>query len=185
MEDNMNTSFTEGTSENVQSVAAKTAVSVTKGEQNIIKGATLGVAEGVNIVSVHKMSKEEVQQKSDDELLLMIQQAQGHTGKDFPDFMKCDFSYSYLTGLIRGRGYENGWYKTSEGSLPIMKPTVIRMKKSENDTTRKAFVIDEDIAAEWKDFNKNVPFPSVTLGYALRRFMDDYRSGRIAFELEI
>ena len=66
-----------------------------------------------------------------------------------------------------------------------MKPTVIRMKKSDEGTTRKSFIIDEDVAAEWKDFNKNVPFPSVTLGCALRRFMEDYRSGRITFELEI
>ena len=66
-----------------------------------------------------------------------------------------------------------------------MKPTVIRMKKSDEDTTRKSFIIETGIAEEWKSFNKNVPFPSVTLGSALRRFMDDYNSGRIKFELEI
>jgi hypothetical protein len=116
----------------------------------------------------------------------MIQQAQGHTGKDFSDYMNCDFSYTYLTGLIRDRGYENGWHKTSEGSSPVMNPTVIRMKKSDDEgTTRKSFIIDEDVAAKWKEFNKNVPFPSVTLGCALRRFMDDYKSGLIKFELEI
>ena len=59
------------------------------------------------------------------------------------------------------------------------------MKKSDEGTTRKSFIIDEDVAAEWKEFNKNVPFPSVTLGFALRRFMEDYRSCRITFELEI
>lgn len=83
MEDNMNTSLTEGTSENVQSVAAKTAVSVTKDEQNIIRGATLGVAEGVNSFATPMITKEETQQMSDDELLQMVQQAQGHRGKDF------------------------------------------------------------------------------------------------------
>lgn len=66
-----------------------------------------------------------------------------------------------------------------------MKPDIILMKKSEDDTTRKSFIIDKDIAEEWKSFNKNVPFPSVTLGCALRRFMYDYNSGRIKFELEI
>ena len=147
--------------------------------------ATESDAEGVKALSTPKMTKEEAQQKSDAELLQMIQQAQGHTGKDFPDYMNCDFSYTYLTGLIRDRGYENGWHKTSEGASPVVKPTIIRMKKSDEGTTRKSFIIDEDVAAEWKDFNKNVPFPSVTLGCALRRFMEDYRSGRITFELEI
>ncbi|MGN8773390.1 hypothetical protein [Candidatus Weimeria sp. HCP3S3_B5] len=141
--------------------------------------------EGVNTLSTPKMTKEEAQQKSDAELLQIIQQAQGHTGKDFSDYMNCDFSYTYLTGLIRDRGYENGWHKTSEGASPVVKPTVIRMKKSDEGTTRKSFSIDEDVAAEWKEFNKNVPFPSVTLGCALRRFMDDYKSGLIKFELEI
>jgi len=146
---------------------------------------TESATEDVKVLSTPKMTKEEAQQKTDTELLQMIQQAQGHTGKDFSDYMNCDFSYTYLTGLIRDRGYENGWHKTSEGSSPVMKPTVIRMKKSEDGTTRKSFIIDEDVAEEWKSFNKNVPFPSVTLGCALRRFMDDYHSGRITFELEI
>ena len=147
--------------------------------------ATESDTEGVNTNSSPKMTKEEAQRKTDAELLQMIQQAQGHTGKDFSDYMNCDFSYTYLTGLIRDRGYENGWHKTSEGSSPVVKPTVIRMKKSDEGTTRKSFIIDEDVAAEWKEFNKNVPFPSVTLGSALRRFIEDYRSGRITFELEI
>ena len=146
---------------------------------------TESATEDVKVLSTPKMTKEEAQQKTDTELLQMIQQAQGHTGKDFSDYMNCDFSYTYLTGLIRDRGYENGWHKTSEGSSPVMKPTVIRMKKSEDGTTRKSFIIDEDVAEEWKSLNKNVPFPSVTLGCALRRFMDDYHSGRITFELEI
>ena len=147
--------------------------------------ATGNDTEGVKALFTPKMTKEEAQQKSDAELLQMIQQAQGHTGKDFSDYMNCDFSYTYLTGLIRDRGYENGWHKTSEGSSPVIKPTAICMKKSDKKTTRKSFIIDEDVASEWKEFNKNVPFPSVTLGCALRRFMDDYKSGLIKFELEI
>ncbi len=88
---------------------------------------TESVAEDVKIVAAPRMTKEEVQQKSDNELLQMIQQAQGHTGTDFPDYMGCDFSYSYLTGLLRDRGYENGWHKTSEGSSPAIKPTLFCM----------------------------------------------------------
>ena len=97
-------------------------------EMNIT--ATESDTEGVKALSTPKMTKEEAQQKTDAELLQMIQQAQGHTGKEFSEFMCCDFSYSYLTSLIRDRGYENGWHKTSEGSSPVVKPTVIRMKKS-------------------------------------------------------
>ncbi len=153
--------------------------------QNMNITATESETEGVKALSTPKMTKEEAQQKSDAELFQMIQQAQGHTGKDFAEYMNSDFSYSYLTSLLRDRGYENGWHKTSEGSSPVVKPTIIRMKKSDEGTTRKSFIIDEDVAVEWKEFNKNVPFPSVTLGSALRRFMDDYNSGRIKFELEI
>ena len=136
-------------------------------------------------LSTPKMTKEESQQKTDAELLQMIQDAKGHTGNDFSDHMNCDFSYSHLTKLMHDRGYENGWHKVSEGSAPIIKPTVILMKKSEETTTRKSFVIEESIAEEWKEFNQNVPFPSVTLGLALHRFMDDVRSGRVKFELKI
>ncbi len=153
--------------------------------QNMNITTAESATEGVNTFPTPKMTKEEAQQKSDAELLQMIQDAKGHTGNDFSDYMNCDFSYSHLTKLMHDRGYENGWHKVSEGSSPVVKPTVIRMKKSDEDTTRKSFIIDENIAAEWKDFNKNVPFPSVTLGCALRRFMEDYRSGRITFELEI
>lgn len=148
-------------------------------------GAAESVAEGVKKSDTPMMTKEEAQQQTDAELLQMIQQAQGHTGKDFKGHMNCDFSYSYLTGLLRERGYENGWYKASEGAIPDMKPSVVRMKKPEEHTTRKSFIIDRAVAEKWKDFNKNIPFPSVALNQALQRFMDDYHSGRITFELEI
>lgn len=141
--------------------------------------------ESVAITDTLKITKEECQQKSDAELLAMVAKAQGHTAKDFSEYLNCDFSYSYLTSTLKDRGYENGWHKTSEGNSPVIKPTAICMKKSDKETTRKSFIIDEDVASEWKEFNKNVPFPSVTLRFALRRFMDDYKSGLIKFELEI
>ena len=146
---------------------------------------TLTARENVAPTTSTKMTKEELQQKSDKELLALVEKSKGHTGYDFSEYMKCDFSYSFLTTTLKDRGYENGWHKTSEGNSPVIKPTAICMKKSDKDTTRKSFIIDEDVASEWKEFNKNVPFPSVTLGCALRRFMDDYKSGLIKFELEI
>ena len=146
---------------------------------------TLTATENVAPTTSTKMTKEELQQKSDKELLALVEKSKGHTGNDFSEYMNCDFSYSFLTTTLKDRGYENGWHKTSEGTSPVIKPTAICMKKSDKETTRKSFIIDEDVASEWKEFNKNVPFPSVTLGCALRRFMDDYKSGLIKFELEI
>ena len=146
---------------------------------------TLTATENVAPTTSTKMTKEELQQKSDKELLALVEKSKGHTGNDFSEYMNCDFSYSFLTTTLKDRGYENGWHKTSEGTSPVIKPTAICMKKSDKKTTRKSFIIDEDVASEWKEFNKNVPFPSVTLGFALRRFMDDYKSGLIKFELEI
>lgn len=146
---------------------------------------TLTATENVAPTTSTKLTKEELQQKSDKELLALVEKSKGHTGNDFSEYMNCDFSYSFLTTTLKDRGYENGWHKTSEGNSPVIKPTAICMKKSDKNTTRKSFIIDEDVASEWKEFNKNVPFPSVTLGCALRRFMYDYKSGLIKFELEI
>lgn len=134
---------------------------------------------------IHKITKEEAQQKTDAELLQMIKDAKGHTGNDFSEYMNCDFSYSYLTSLISDRGYENGWHKVSDVPSALPKPTVIQMKKSDDEVTRQSYMVDKKIASEWKEFNKNVPYKTVTLGWALRRFMDDVKSGRIKFELEI
>ncbi|MCR4813789.1 MAG: hypothetical protein K5879_03050 [Lachnospiraceae bacterium] len=143
------------------------------------------VTDGVKPLNTHRMTKEGAMQLSDAELLQMIDKATGHTGKDFQDFMNCDFSYTTLTNILKDRGYENGWHKTSEGSSPIIKATVIPMKKSEEETVRRSYSLEKSIADEWNDFNKNVPFKSVTLGCALKRFMTDCRSGKIKFELEI
>ena len=133
----------------------------------------------------HKITKEEAQMMSDEELLQMVQQSQGHTGKDFPEHMNCSFSYTYLTGLLKDRGYEMGWHKTSEGSSPTINPTVLQMKKSDDEVCRQSYMVEKTVADDWKQFNKNVPYKTVTLGWAMRRFMDDVRSGRIKFELEL
>ena len=60
--------------------------------QNMNIATTANDTEDVKALSTPKMTKEEAQQKSDAELLQMIQQAQGHIGKDFSDYMNCDFS---------------------------------------------------------------------------------------------
>ena len=176
-----------GVTENVtgsvtRNVAESVAENVTG---SVAKGVTENVTGGATPGSSPKMTKEEAQQKTDAELLQMIQQAQNHTGKDFYDHMNCDFSYSYLTNLIRDRGYEKGWHKTSEGSSPVTEPATIPMKKPKGGTVRKTFTINKDVADSWLSFNQNIQFPSVTIEYALRRFMEDYYYGRIKFEQEL
>lgn len=79
----------------------------------------------------------------------------------------------------------NGWHKTSGAPSSSPKPITIQMKKSDDEVTRQSYMIDRKTAVEWKQFNKTVPYKTVTLGWALRRFMDDVKSGRIKFELEI
>ena len=146
---------------------------------------TLTATENVAPTTSTKMSKEELQQKSDKELLALVEKSKGHTGNDFSDYMNCDFSYSFLTTTLKDRGYENGWHKTSDTPSSSVSPTTIKMKKSDEEVSRQSYMVDKSIAKEWKQFNQNVPYKTVTLGYALRRFMDDYKNGLIKFDFEI
>lgn len=134
--------------------------------------------------STTTITKEICQSMCDSELLELVNKATGHTGKDFGEFMNCDFSYSFLTTELKNRGYINGWYNPSQIATP-QKEAVIKMRKSDEETTRQSYMVDSSIAAEWKEFNKHVPYKTVTIGWALKRFMDDYNSGRIKFELEL
>lgn len=131
------------------------------------------------------MTKEDAQQKSDAELLQLIEKAAGHTNKDFREYMHCDFSYTYLTSLMKDRGYESGWHKISDAPLLLQKPFVINMKKSETECCRQSFMIEKEIYKEWKLFNKDVPYKTVTFGHALRIFMNGVKSGLITFVFEI
>ena len=153
--------------------------------QNMNTIYTKDASAEITPIRTFRMSKEEAMQLSDEELLQMVEKATGHTSKDFSDYMNCDFSYTTLTNLLKDRGYENGWHKTSECSSPGFKPTVIPMKKSDEKIVRVSFSLDKSVYDEWKSFNTNVPFKTVTLGYALKRFMEDVRSKKIKFELEI
>lgn len=153
------------------------------------KNMNITITEGVSVndtlPDTPKMTKVELQCKSDEEILEMVKKAQGHTGTDFQDYMNCDFSYTYLTGVLQKRGYENGWHKIRENEVQSNQPEIIQMCKSESVTCRQSFIIEKEIAEEWKDFNKNIPFKSVTIGFALKRFMTDVRNGLIKFELKI
>lgn len=149
--------------------------------QNITLTATDNVAPSTSA----KMTKEELQQKSDKELLALVEKSKGHTGNDFSEYMNCDFSYSFLTTTLKDRGYENGWHKPSDTPSSSVRPTTIKMRKSDEEVSRQSYMIEKSVALEWKQFNQNVPFKTVTLGYALRRFMEDYKNGLIKFDFEI
>ena len=131
-----------------------------------------------------KMSLEETRTLSDAELLEMAQKAQGHSN-DFSEHMHCNFSHSSFSNLLQERGYKKDWHKVSEGVTPVLKPDVIKLKKTDSVTTRKSYIVPNDVAAKWKQFNKDIPCPSVTLAAAMERFMADYRAGKIKFEIGI
>ena len=57
---------------------------------------TLTATENVAPTTSTKMTKEELQQKSDKELLALVEKSRGHTGNDFSEYMNCDFSYLFL-----------------------------------------------------------------------------------------
>lgn len=131
---------------------------------------------------IHNMTMEEMQNASDDELLAMVEKAAGHT-KDFSTFLHTDFSYTTLTGELKKRGYQNGWYRNPdvEGKKHV---DVIQMKAPKS-TRRVALSMSDEVADAWQQFNKNVPYRSVTIDEACRRFMRDYAEGKISFTLSI
>ena len=75
------------------------------------------------------ITKEDAADMTDEELLTLYSDSEGHRGKDFKDYMQCDFSYTHLTDILQRRGYTYGWHKdsiTGENS----KKEVIIMKKN-------------------------------------------------------
>lgn len=131
------------------------------------------------INKTEKITKKDLITKTDEELLNMIERAKGHTGKEFGDYMGADFSYSFLTNYLRtSRGYENGWYKADVTINNITKETII-MKQSDSPKIRQSYKISKNVADEWKRFNKNVIYKTVTIDEALKRFMRDVKSGKV------
>ena len=131
------------------------------------------------------ITKDECRNMSDSDLLHMVNNATGHTGKDFGEYMNCDFSYSFLTGELQKRGYINDWHKVTNDDNDNKDITYINMQKSKNETVRQAFLIDKEINDKWKQFNQNIPYKTVTINNALSRFMDDYKKGLIIFTIDV
>ncbi len=151
--------------------------------QGMFNNSTEDVS-NINHSSELMMTKEDIQLKNDEELLEIAQRAKGHT-KDFSEYMHCDFSYTYLTDLLKQRGYENGWYKVSDVPSFTKCPSIIVLRNPQKELTRRSYTVDMEVADKWKEFNRNIPYNSITLTYALERFMNDYHCGHIEFKLDI
>lgn len=125
-----------------------------------------------------RITAADCQRMSDQELLQMLLKASKHT-KDFQDYMGCDFPHSYLVEVIKNRGFEQGWHKPDHSIETII------VKKTAEKCVRQTFNIEKSVADDWKKFSANIPNKNVILQAALERFMSDYRSGKIKFELQI
>jgi hypothetical protein len=75
--------------------------------------------------------------------------------------------------------------KSSKEKSRNRTPEIIIMRKSADDICRQSYMISKTVADAWREFNKHVPYKTVTIDNALLRFMDDVKSGKIKFELEI
>lgn len=132
------------------------------------------------------MTKEDLQNKTDEELLEMIEQAKGHTGPDFKDYYGCDFSYSFLTDTLKRRGWALGWHRVSADSPKnagvAMEKMVVALKKVEC-TERKVFTVPQDTAREWSTFAAGMPYKVPLIDAALKMFMRACQEGKVEFAI--
>lgn len=132
------------------------------------------------------MTKEQLQQKPDVELLAMVNKSAGHTGKDFQDYMRCDFSYSFLTTELRNRGYTNGWYKVDGAEAKnSLKPETIILQKPESEGKRLTLTVSKEIIDAWRQLTAPVSYKQVVADAALNRFISEVRSGKIEFKVKL
>ena len=129
-----------------------------------------------------KITLEQCQAMSDTELLEMISKSTGHT-KDFQSYMNCNFTYNCLCDLLKNIGYAYGWHKKIHSASDNIDTIIIKTPAEK--PKRQTFEIEKSVADEWRAFNNNIPHSCITLRHALKRFMADYRSGKIKFELQI
>ncbi len=116
-------------------------------------------------------------------LLEMFENSKGHTGKDFKDHFHCEYSYTSLRKEIETRGYEFGWHKVKDVPHPAEQKT-IELHRPES-TVRRSYKIDGDVAEDWADFNKNIPYKSQSISAALRYFMEAIEAGKLNIEINL
>ena len=132
------------------------------------------------------MTKEELIASADDILLDLVDKSKGHTGKDFGEYMDCDFSYTFLTTELQKRGYKNGWYKEQQITEISEEDAVMVIDVTPTTkTVRKAYTVSEEVAEKWSDFTKGVPGRSVLLDKALTDFMDKAQKSKVEVKFEL
>ena len=95
--------------------------------------------------------------------------------RDFQQTTGAEFSYNTLMSEIRRRdGVKTYVFPESEQA------DIITLVKTD-ETYRQQFKISKKVADRWKKFAADKPNRSVLLDYALIRFMDDFKNGKIKF----
>ena len=137
------------------------------------------------------MKKENLHKLSDEEIILMIENAKGNTKtEDFKKLYNCDFSYTYLVNyLTEKKGYQKKWVKVTEENNDFIRNEevveVLYMEKSEDTIVRKSYLLSKTVADEWKSFTEKIPYNSTVLNFALSRTMDDIRKGKVRIEIRL
>ena len=96
--------------------------------------------------------------------------------KDFQQNTGAEFSYNTLMAEIKRRGGVKTYVFPEESE----QADIITLVKTD-ETYRQQFKISKKVADRWKKFAADKPNRSVLLDYALIRFMDDFRRGKIKF----
>ena len=115
----------------------------------------------------HALTLEEVKLWSDEQLLALIEKVKGNS-KDFQIITNADFSYSSLCGILRERGFVNGWHKPEGGqkneASPVQEPgtpKIIKMEPLCKDSNRLNMMVCKPLAKEWTEFTSRYMYPRV------------------------
>lgn len=133
--------------------------------------------------------KEEVQGMPDRQILDIVDNAKGHTGKEFGETYGCDFSYNFLLNELKRRGYINGWYRPADVNE---KKEIITESESRNkeickvvvndepkDKIRTSVYVEPSVWKRWQLITAGMPGKAHVLSEALERFMRDVKSGTV------
>ena len=130
------------------------------------------------------ITKNDMLNMTDMQLLELVENAKGHTGKEFQAHCDTDFSYSVLLNELRNRGYENGWYKPSSTIVePVKETEYIYLEELEahGRCVKTSFDIGEDTLEKWRKMTSMMARKGRILEIAMIRFMDSLDSGELDF----
>lgn len=131
------------------------------------------------------ISKQDVVNMSDEQILNMIESAKGCTETEkFREKFDCDFSYAFLRNELISRGYVLKYVKESDQAVVAPEKTVVKLKAPEKQgRVRKTVEVSKDTWDKWKKLTDALPWAGSVLDAALQRFIDDEKNGKIMFEI--